>query len=193
MAVADSVEPTIDATAQTATYKLSLSGHGVSVERQVSEDVALRVIALTMGGDRPPLSPLASAAAQPGPTRRLQAVDLSVGEFLTEVEAKRNPDKIVGIGVYLHDQIGRATFAREDVKAQFQAAGESPPANFSRDFNWALGAKWLAAPSGAPKEFYVTKTGRAAVDAHFSSEIIKASAQGKAIRRRSTRKKPEET
>ena len=111
---------------------------------------------------------------------------LSVGEFIEQVSAKRNLDKIVAMGVYLNDG-GTSEFTTEDIKPLFQEAGEPTPANFSRDWRWAQSAKWIAPVSGNDKSFYVTKTGQKAVSDHFSTDVRKRTAQptGKRTRKKS--------
>jgi hypothetical protein len=159
-------------------YELSLTGPGMTIKRTVDEDVALRVITLVMGG-APAATDARSVPSNAGrpdasvtlPTNGRAAH--SVGEFLSDVEAKRNPDKIVAFAVYLEDYASKKPFTTEDVRSQFPLAGEGIPANFSRDFKWAVSNRWIAAMSGSPNEFYVTNTGRKAIAAKFSDEFIK--------------------
>ncbi|MBW3557682.1 MAG: hypothetical protein KY454_12195, partial [Actinobacteria bacterium] len=77
------------------------------------------------------------------------------------MEAKRNPDKIVAIGAFLVDHLGKESFTRE-VKARFQHAGGTPPANFARDFSLAVSNKWIAQAPGSAGNYFVTNTGRKA-------------------------------
>jgi hypothetical protein len=154
------------------TYELKLTGNGVTIERTVPSGVARAVVALVMGGSpaasgsfRSPSRPLGSPAAatvEPGQ---------SVGEFITEVEAKRNPDKIAAIAVYLADAQGLQTFTRDEVRSMFQLAGEPLPGNFHRDFSWTVTNKWLGEQHGTPGAYYVTKTGRQAVADHFGKDV----------------------
>jgi len=112
-----------------------------------------------------------------------------VGEYLSDVGAKRNPDKITAIAAYLKQHRGIDRFSKEDLKSEFPNAGESVPANFPRDFNWTVGVKWIAVDASAGKnQHYITGTGLKAVEDSFSAEVQKASRQA-AGRRRSARKK----
>lgn len=86
----------------------------------------------------------------------------TVGEYLDDVEAKRNPGKIVAIGAFLVDHLGKESFTLEEVKAQFQYAGGTPPANFARDFSLAVSNRWIAQAPGSAGNYFVTNTGRKA-------------------------------
>jgi hypothetical protein len=63
---------------------------------------------------------------------------MSLREFLDESQASRNPDKITVIGEYLYQHEGKSEFSRDDIKGRFKHAGEGAPANFPRDFSWAV-------------------------------------------------------
>jgi len=101
----------------------------------------------------------------------------SLREFLEETQATRNPDKITAIAEYLalHEEV--ELFTRDDIKGRYRSAGEAAPANFPRDFAWALRNGWVAEDSKSPGSFYVTSKGRTAVENKFPDEIKKATAQ----------------
>jgi len=181
------VEPTVSSASERTTYELRLKGGGISVERQVTEEQALRVISLVMGnnlgrsvgGGGGPSQKATSSAAGAGAS----VGHSTVGEYIEEVGARRNADKIAAIGAFLMDSHDMETFTRDDVKGQFQNAGEAPPANFSRDFAVALSNKWLAQPHGVTGQYFVTKTGRTALERQFSME-------GRRPAAKSTRRRP---
>ena len=166
-------------------YSLSLSGEDLDFEREVNQQTAGAVMALVLGGGASPpsldLHQRAPATSEGAGARRDAGHPggdvLSLGEFIEEVAAKRNPDKIVTMGVYLDQQRGKSEFTTEDIKPLFQEAQEPPPANFSRDWRWAQSARWIAPVSGSDKNFYVTKTGRTAVDNHFPTDVRKRTTQ----------------
>lgn len=110
---------------------------------------------------------------------------MSVGEFVADVGAKRNPDKIVAMAAYLKQQ-GKEQFTADDIKPMFQSAGEPSPANFARDWRWAQSAKWIAPTHADQKAFYLTTSGETAVSNKFPPEARKATAQPT---KRKTRKK----
>jgi hypothetical protein len=165
------------------TYDLTLRGAGVTIERKVPESIALTIIATVMGGA--PTGRLVTTRG--GPLNVAQpavgGVALTPGEYLSSVEAKRNPDKILAFGAYLMDHMGRETFTRDEVRAMFQRAAEAVPGNYHRDFTWAVSNRWLGEQPGTPGAYYVTRTGRDAINGKFGSEVKAATKQGKGRRR----------
>lgn len=177
-------------------YTIKLLGQGITVDQQVNKETARAILNLVMGGPgATPLSPPGAAPpqSQTPPVQQetlnaaspAQGTSMSVGEFIEEVEARRNPDKIVAMGVYLQ-RLGEQQFTTERIRPLFQAAGEPTPANFARDWRWAVTAKWIAASHDDPKSFYVTASGKSAVEARFPAETRKATAQP--AKRRSRKK-----
>ena len=110
----------------------------------------------------------------------------SLREFLDYVTATRNPEKIVAIAEYLSARESKADVSKDEVLAQFRVARELVPANFSRDFAWALSIGWIAEDAHNMGRFYVTKTGKAAIQERFSREIKKKSGIKPARRRRTS-------
>lgn len=170
-------------------YTLSLSGGGLTVDREINEQTALAILNLVLRGgvsastpETPRGGPAAGEqagfdrAASRSDSGNSREVALSVGEFIAEVSAQRNPDKIVAIGAFLQRQ-GTTEFTAADIKPMFQQAGEPTPGNFMRDWRWAQSAKWIAPVIGKDKSFFVTRAGHEAVDAHFSPEIRKRTAE----------------
>ena len=177
-------------------YKLTLSGEGLQVEQEVDQRTALAIVNHVFGGGE---AAQVSESHQQLPTSGESAVTgktttpaigegLSVGELIAQASARRNPDKIVVMGLFLK-QRGKSEFTKEDIKPLFQAAGEPTPANYARDWRWAQSAKWIAPVSGDNKLFYVTTTGQKAFDGHFSVSVRKQTPQPA---NRRTRKKTEE-
>src|SRR5438309_700004 len=110
------------------TFKLSLTGEGVTVEREVAGDVARDIIAVVLGGGIP------RGVRSTAPS----ATGLSIREFIDETGAKKNPQIVTAIGQYLIDHEGQERFTRGDLKARFAQAGEPMPANLSRDVALAV-------------------------------------------------------
>lgn len=182
-------------TSPAETYKLTLQGGGLSVDREVDQATAFQILAAIMGGASP--LPVAvggggrSAAATELFRPRGAAARLSLREHMDEVGATRNPDKILAIAAYLTDTRGMSTFSTDDVKKEFKNAAEPVPANYARDWRWAVSNGWLAADHEEAGEFYVTDKGRDALEAKFSGEVKKATSL--AGRRRRPRKKSDES
>jgi hypothetical protein len=107
---------------------------------------------------------------------------------LDETQARRNPDKITAIGEYLSEHEGQGEFTRDDIKSRFKLAGEAAPANFGRDFAWAVSNGWIAEDHKNPGSFYVTKKGRDSIDARFAAEVTKGTRQKPSGRRRTPKR-----
>jgi hypothetical protein len=152
------------------TYSLSLKGDGMTVDRNIDEATALQVLSLVMRSKGTITTP-------PPPTREPSismphagAGGQSLREYLDDVEAKRNPDKILAVAKYLSNQTGK-NFTRAEVRGLFQQAAEPVPGNYGRDFRWTVRNGWLAPVSGSKGQFYVTDAGDKALAAKFSAEI----------------------
>jgi len=172
-------------------YHLSLSGTGISVDRDVPEEVALAVVSLVMGGSGvlPGRAGTSALAARVGSQLNPVSGD-TVGEFVQASDASTIPEKIAAIGVFLADYRDKSVFSRGDVKAQFRAAFEPNPSNFPRDFQKAVRSRWIAASDGSKDAFFVTNTGRNAVVARFEGSSRQVASRP--IRRR-PRKSPANT
>ncbi len=171
-------------------FDLSLTGTGISLSRKVNRDAALQILAIAMGssGDISAGTAYVERGQRQQPRSSVGGERVSVREYLDEVEAKRNPDKILAIGKYLVAHRNQRSFTSEQVKAQFRAAGEAIPGNFPRDLRWAITNGWMAEDHAAPGEYYVTSSGEAALTAHFSKEIKKRTGQSKLGGRRRKKK-----
>jgi hypothetical protein len=165
------------------TYKVSIKGPGLVLERQVPKTISDQLVVLLLTGN--PSRVTASPAKTPGgagnhhiattsPVDTSKAVeqDLSIREYLDSTNAKRVPDKITAIGAYL-EQGGKTDFTKADLVSSFEAASESVPKNLSRDLRWTSKAAWIAARTGKRDTWYVTKSGHEAIKAKFSPEVVK--------------------
>jgi hypothetical protein len=161
-------------------YKISIKGTELSFEQNVTLELAKRLVAIAASG---------GAAEQPshkndannagtnsgGPAATPTSDGLSLAEYLTAHEAKRNIDQITTIGEYLKLYRNKNTFTQGDIEAAFEEAGEVVPANISRDLTWAKKAGWIAPKAGLDGSFYVTTSGKAAVSDKFSADTKKKS------------------
>lgn len=165
--------------------KLTLHGAGLSFERDLPQETALAVINVVMGGQTTPrTSPI---VAHPPAGR---GTSQSLREYMAEVEASRNPEKILAIGAYLIAS-GQEGFTRDQVKSQFQSAGEPVPGNYPRDFTLTVAAGWIAERPGSPGQYYVTNTGQKALDERFPKDTRRSITRARQPRRRGRPKKNE--
>jgi len=176
--------------AEDITYKISIEGAGLSLEREVSKEIGERVVVLLLTGAVPTTKgvpaakpAVASPTHTPAQTQQAPIVapqqhagaqpEISIREFLDSCEAKRIPDKITAIGIYLKSQSSQSDFNKNDLILQFESAAEPVPANISRDLKWTLKAGWIALKSGSKDRYYVTNTGNTAVEQKFSKDVVK--------------------
>jgi len=164
-------------------YTVKIEGLGLSLEREVSRQIGDQVVVLMLTGttgptaaispnrDRPRAAAHAAPAGQVHPAHPDPAT--SVREYLDETGAKRIPDKITAIGLYLKEHSQQAEFTRDDVVTGFEGAAESVPKNLNRDIKWTLKAGWIAEKTGKKGQYYVTKSGKTAVEQSFPKELVK--------------------
>jgi hypothetical protein len=159
-------------TSEEPLYKLLLEGEGITLSREIPRDAALAVINVVLGGAVLPAA-LAQGARSAAPssagatTAGEGTTDETPGEYIETVGARTNVDKIVAFGAYLHDARAQQHFSRDDIKAMFRAAHETPPANYPRDFRAALTSRGIAEES--PDRYFVTRTGRSMIEQGFSA------------------------
>lgn len=170
-----------------AKIHLSLTGAGVTIEKDIEESLAAAIISIVMGGSAMPLVSAPAVTAGLQPNHHPISERLSLREYLDDVGAVRYPDKIVAIGRYMADHEQRDTFTRDDIKSRFKSAGEAQPGNFARDFSVTLKSGWIAEDNAASGTFYVTKKGKDVIAGGFAAELRK----GAKVRRSKRSNQPE--
>ena len=146
-------------------YKLTLTGEGIKLDKEIPEFLASQIISLVMGGYPTETSGIATRKLPPSGGR------LSLREYMDDTGARRNAEKIVAIGAYLMLNLNQESFTKKEVKLQFKNAAEPVPGNYARDFDWAVSNGWLAPSVGSHRDYYVTKKGLEAIANKFSDEI----------------------
>jgi hypothetical protein len=166
--------------AKSDTYKLKLSGEGLQLEQEISSDVAHSIVRFVFGGGIPAVTAKTSISATPLiPSSPLPASNsgevaaLSVREFLEAHSAKRIPEQIATIALYLKLYQSSPVFGSKDLIRNFEDAQEPVPGNLSRDIAWATKIGWIAPKSGAKKIYYLTGTGETAVNSKFPEDVKK--------------------
>lgn len=169
-------------------FKIVITGPGVEIEKEISNDLATRLITgLLSGNIMKTLEPSNGATSdeilESGNAQPKGRPKMSVREYLDETNAKRNPDKLTAIGSYLTELEQRPDFSKDDVKARLRQAGEPISKNFSRDWAWAVKNGWIAEDPHKKGALYVTNKGTRAVKEKFSLAVRKASALPSSRRR----------
>jgi hypothetical protein len=160
-----------------ARYTVTIVGPGVRVEQSISKALVPQLMMMLMNagpaGEGVKLSlPLAAL-----PPRAANAVDaaprrISLPEYLEEINARRIPERILGMANYISEVTGQSvdgSFNKSDIRPLFKAAGDPLPANFARDWQLVVSAGWVAQESGSDL-FFVTRRGKSAIAERFSGE-----------------------
>ncbi len=141
-------------------FALKLVGEGISVEKKVSKQIAMAVLAA-----------VASGGAAAAPVERVEADTQprknpapSLREFLTESRASTNAKKITALGHYVCHYEGKESFSNNDIKEGFRRAREVIPKNLPRDIGAAIKAGLIEEAPGKAGRYYVTQKGMQLVD-----------------------------
>ena len=168
--------------AQDLTYRISLEGPGITLNREISEANAVAVIGLLLG------SRVRGESEAP---QFRSGGRVSIREFLDRRDVKTSAQKILAIGEFLTEVGGRESFSKDEVRAEFRRAKEALPANFPRDFGSAVGSGWIAEVAESPGEYYVTKTGTEALESGFSTASGSVPRRSRASKKRRKNPAPE--
>ncbi len=178
-------------------YKITIEGPGVEITREVSEEIWQKAIVLTLTGASTIDNSASQRAQETGDTRvecAKEAIDMpkiSIGEFISEHNATRYPDKIVAIGCYIYEYRGKERFTGDDIKSLFVEAAEKVSRNIARDIRWTLSNNWIAMDPNT-KSFYVTQKGFSAVKDKFSKSVIKKTPLPRPTKKASSKKNGED-
>jgi hypothetical protein len=157
-------------------FQLKLTGDGISVDRTVSADIAHQIVTIVLGAPlTTPEAPrqssdsaVGSREAPPGAAGRSAP---SVREFLLQHEAKRIPEQIATMALYLKNHRNTPVFTSKDLIKTFEDAQEPVPKNLPRDIRWTVRIGWIAPKVGLKNTYYLTSSGEAAVGAKFPADI----------------------
>lgn len=153
----------------------------MNLERTVTPEIAQHIVALVLGGTVPAgaeaTAGLRAGHALGGAGAGADRTPLSVREFLQQHEAKRIPDQIASIALYLKEHNNSPVFTKKDLVKGFEDAQEPVPKNLPRDVAWTVKIGWIAPKTGQRNSYYLTGTGEAAVKAKFPSDVRKKTKQ----------------
>lgn len=110
-------------------FRLKLTGAGISVDRTVAAEVAQQIVAIALGtaplvgsdlGKQVEASVAKGLAAQTGAGRGTP----SVREFLLQQEAKRIPEQITTIALYIKNHRNTPVFTKKELIKAFEGWNE---------------------------------------------------------------------
>jgi hypothetical protein len=163
--------------------KITVTGPGVSITRNVDEATMTGVIGLLFGA-----APAPQGGGHQGGSRHQGGgghqggaagggdggsggaewdPSMTLGEFLDDSGAKTFPHKICATGFYLTEIKGGKDFSRDEVKSALLAAREDMPGNYARDWATATSLSLIAPEGHEPNRFYVPRTGKTAITSKF--------------------------
>jgi len=163
-------------------YQLKLTGPGLSLEKEVAEEIANQITLLVLSGGKPQTQSPASKGLGTDPaasSTKMAVGNKSVREYLLASNARKIPQQMTVIGHYLLETQRKDTFSMAELLEGFSNAKESPPKNPNRDINTAIRDGWIALRQ--KDSYYVTSTGMKAIEDGFPK---------KSRKRRRTNKKP---
>lgn len=173
-------------------FRLKLTGEGISVDRTVTADVAHQIVAIALGAPLAPVESTRQGADGTSTAREASApaagrTPPSVREFLPQQEAKRIPEQIATMALYLKNHRNTPVFTSKDLVKTFEDAQEPVPKNLPRDIGWTVRIGWIAPKVGMKNTYYLTSSGEAAVGAKFPADVrkkTKAASSGRRARKR---------
>lgn len=138
-------------------FQIRITGKGVSVQKKVSEEVAGRLIAMTMGVDSAVTSKELSHAKKTDVPIKTK---VSLKEYLDNSKVNIIQETIVVFGMFLMDVQGKELFTYDEVKTLFPKAHLKSPGNFSRDMSAIKLKGWITCDFKSESKLYVTDKGR---------------------------------
>jgi hypothetical protein len=159
--------------------KITIEGEGLSYEGKTDLFKASQILAFLSSavGDKERL---------PATTRSLSVTypnTTSPREAIVASGATTNPEKITVLADYCASLQNHAPVTRQEVKMHFGKAGERIPRNFNRDWKEAVTLGYICEDPEQKDHFYVTSSGRFAIENQFNQE-----AKSKTTRRKSPKR-----
>ncbi|RLF02755.1 MAG: hypothetical protein DRK00_09620 [Thermoprotei archaeon] len=84
--------------------------------------------------------------------------ELSLPEFLGQIELKNNPERMTAIAYYMRIVEGLEEFTLKDLLERWREAALKMPGNPRRDLREAIRRGWIS-PTSDKKQYYITRTG----------------------------------
>jgi hypothetical protein len=155
-------------------FQLKLTGPGLTLDREIPEDLANRITMLVFSGGKSDgaTNKETGGGGQSG-AGALNAGNTAVKgqsarEYLMSVpSAKEHPQQMTVIGHYLTETTGKDSFSLDDLRAGFDKAKEPVPKNPTRDLAAAIKKGWIASQANDDKSLYVTSSGLQAIQTGF--------------------------
>lgn len=169
-------------------YKLTLTGAGVSIRRSVSEITARSIITLVMGGP----TDAEGAGSEPGARGGTERIDASSPKaFMTSRRPKTDMERVTCLAYYLTHSKSTASFKTKDLTDLNIEAAQPKLSNPSATARNAVANGYLSLAGGARKQ--ITSKGEALVTALPDRDKVAAAMAEHPTRKRKKRKKSRRT
>lgn len=166
-------------------YKVSITGPGANIERDIPFEVFRRILMLLYVEEtetrKGAAKPVAAEGSRARPAVGIGDAAPSLREYFDRHEASTNSGKLAAVGAFKKAYSGENSLTPEELTQAFLDAGEPSPANLPRDIKETIRKGWIARKPGEDDIYYVTGSGEKAVQANF--QVV---AKGGARRRRRT-------
>lgn len=174
------------------TYKVKLTGPGISIEKEVPEQVAHKIAFAVLGpiqGGGKLAAPAGGATEEGADDSDPSSPGESAREYLLHYAARRIPEQIATLAYFMKKSRKSDLWNRKELVAAFEEAKEAVPKNLSRDINWTIKIGWIAPKSGQEDTFYLTGPGIKAVETKFPDELRKKTKVSRGGRKSKTKAK----
>ncbi len=152
-----------------STCKISISGNGINIEQNISEELAkeLAVIVLTRGNlDSPKVN--LEGEADKDIKSNITNLKSKFIAFAKDHNAKRACDLVACTGVFLENN-GQATFTKKEYREMFSLVRGKPSTNAPTDLKWAAKSNWIS--SIGDDQYKVTSIGKKVVREKFPHTV----------------------
>ncbi len=160
-------------------YKLTLVGEGVSLQREVSESIARRIMTLAMGGSMSSAEPMFNQS-------QAESTPITGGAspktFMAEKRPATDVERITCLAYYLAHYRSTPYFKTLELTKLNTEAAQPPFSNATVSARNAAQQTYLAAAGGGKKQ--ITARGEALIDALPDREKAKAALDQHPMRKR---------
>jgi len=149
--------------------KITIEGEGLSLTKYTSLQKAGQIISF-LGMEQQQVSEQQVHNVSPA----LLVSSRQPKDFISDSGAKTYPQKIVALGKYFKDELGRETFSSQELRNLFKKIGDEPR-NFSRDFKEALERQYVNCVDQSNDQYELTDKGDEEFQEGFSHKATKRS------------------
>lgn len=154
---------------KTMAVKITIEGEGLKYETSADILKASQIIAFLNAGERQEENSTSVVASNPGsllPDNNSK----SPREYIIELGAKTNPQKILAFAKYNCDKNQTESFDPTVIKSYFKKSGEPEPRNYSRDLKEAIRLRYIYETDDNDGTFSITAHGNALLSKTFEGE-----------------------